>query len=209
MQAPSGFHGERALEPDDLGPDPVAAFRTWLADAEAAGVPLPNAMALATADADGRPSVRHVLLRGVDEHGFVFFTNRESRKGRQLAENAACALVFLWKELDRQVSVTGRADPVDDDTSDAYFATRPRDARIGAWASPQSAAIQDRGELDRRVAEAEARFPRDVSRPPFWGGYLVRAETIEFWQGRRHRLHDRVRFSRDGAGGWRVERLAP
>jgi pyridoxamine 5'-phosphate oxidase len=211
MRAPSGFHGERALEPGDLGPDPIAAFRTWLADAEAAGVPLPNAMALATADADGRPSVRHVLLRGVDEHGLVFFTNRESRKGRQLAENAACALVFLWKELDRQVSVTGRAEPIDDDASDAYFATRPREARIGAWASPQSASLRDRAELDRRVAEAEARFPDQVPRPPNWGGYVVRAETIEFWQGRRHRLHDRIRFTRDGGApdGWRIERLAP
>jgi pyridoxamine 5'-phosphate oxidase len=211
MQAPSGLHGDGSLEPDDLGPDPVATFRTWLADAEAGGVPLPNAMALATADADGRPSVRHVLLRGVDERGFVFFTNRESRKGRQLAANAACALVFLWKELDRQVSVTGRAEPVDDAASDAYFATRPRDARIGAWASPQSATLADRAELDRRVAEAEARFPGEVPRPPYWGGYAIRAETIEFWQGRRHRLHDRLRFTLDASApaGWTVERLAP
>jgi len=208
MQAPSGLHADGTLEAEDLGPDPIAAFRTWLADAEAAGVPLPNAMALATADADGLPSVRHVLLRGVDEHGFVFFTNRESRKGRQLAENASTALVFLWKELDRQVSVTGRAEPVDDDASDAYFATRPRDARIGAWASPQSASIRDRDELDRRVSEAEARFPGDVPRPPYWGGYVVRPETIEFWQGRRHRLHDRILYTRE-ATGWRVERLAP
>jgi pyridoxamine 5'-phosphate oxidase len=211
MQAPSGFHDEGTLEPRDLGPDPIAAFEIWLADAEAAGVPLPNAMALATADADGRPSVRHVLLRGVDEHGFVFFTNRESRKGRQLAENAEAALVFLWKELDRQVSVTGRAEPVDEEASDAYFATRPRDARIGAWASPQSATIRDRAELDRRVAEAEARYPDAVPRPPFWGGFVVRPGSIEFWQGRRHRLHDRIRFARDAAtaGGWRIERLAP
>jgi pyridoxamine 5'-phosphate oxidase len=211
MQAPSGLHDERSLEPEDLGSDPIAAFRSWLADAEAAGVPLPNAMALATAGADGHPSVRHVLLRGVDGHGFVFFTNRESRKGRQLAENAACALVFLWKELDRQVSVTGHAEPLDDAASDAYFGTRSRDARIGAWASPQSATIGDRAELDRRVAEADARFPGEVPRPPHWGGYLVRPETIEFWQGRRHRLHDRVRFGRDEAArsGWRVERLAP
>jgi pyridoxamine 5'-phosphate oxidase len=211
MQSPSGFHGERTLEPEDLGPDPIGAFRAWLADAETAGVPLPNAMALATADADGRPTVRHVLLRGVDEHGFVFFTNRESRKGRQLAENAACALVFLWKELDRQVSVTGRAEPVDDAASDAYFATRPRDARIGAWASPQSATIHDRAELDRRVAEAEVRFPDEVPRPPYWGGYVVRAQTIEFWQGQRHRLHDRIRFTRDEDvdEGWRAQRLAP
>jgi pyridoxamine 5'-phosphate oxidase len=211
MQAPSGFHADRQLEPEDLGPDPIGAFAAWLAEAEATGVPLPNAMALATADADGRPSVRHVLLRGIDEHGFVFFTNQESRKGRQLAENAHVALVFLWKELDRQVSVTGRAEPIDDGASDAYFATRPRDAQIGAWASPQSATIHGRDDLVRRVADAEARFTDVVPRPPFWGGYVVMPDTIEFWQGRRHRLHDRIRFTRDSAGarGWRVERLAP
>ncbi len=211
MQAPSGLHADRTLEPEDLGPDPIASFTAWLADAEAAGVPLPNAMALATADADGRPSVRHVLLRGIDDHGFVFFTNMESRKGRQLAENPHVALVLLWKELDRQVCVTGRAEPVDDDDSDAYFATRPRDAQIGAWASPQSATIRGRDDLDRRVADVEARFVDDVPRPPFWGGYVIRPDAIEFWQGRRNRLHDRLRFTPDPAGprGWRVERLAP
>jgi pyridoxamine 5'-phosphate oxidase len=211
MQAPTGFHADEPLDASDLGPDPIAAFASWLALAEEAGVALPNAMAVATADADGRPSVRHVLLRGLDERGFVFYTNFESRKGRQLAENPHVALVILWRETDRQLSVTGRAEPIDERTSDAYFATRPRDAQIGAWASPQSATIADRAELDARVEEVEARFPDAVPRPPFWGGYIVLPETIEFWQGRRHRLHDRLLYTRDTRqpSGWRVERLAP
>jgi pyridoxamine 5'-phosphate oxidase len=211
MQAPTGFHADRPLDASDLGPDPISAVAAWLAQAEEADVPLPNAMALATADADGRPSVRHVLLRGLDERGFVFYTNRESRKGRELAENPQAALVLLWKELDRQVNATGRAEPIDDDASDAYFATRPRDAQIGAWASPQSATIDDRGELDARVEATEARFSDVVPRPPFWGGYVIVPDTIEFWQGRRHRLHDRLRYTRDTQmpAGWRIERLAP
>jgi pyridoxamine 5'-phosphate oxidase len=210
MRAPSGFHPDRPLEADDLGTDPIEVFASWLAEAERAGVPLPNAMAVATADAAGRPSVRHVLLRGLDERGFVFYTNRRSRKGRQLAENPYAALVFLWKELDRQVNVTGRTDPTADDESDAYFDSRPRDAQLGAWASDQSTTIGDRSELDLRMREADVRFPQEVPRPPSWGGYRVRPDTIEFWQGRRHRLHDRFRYSRaDGATSWSLDRLAP
>jgi pyridoxamine 5'-phosphate oxidase len=208
MHAPTGFHEDRALEREDLLDDPIDQFRRWLDDAETAGVPLPNAMAVATADASGRPSVRHVLLRGVDERGFRFFTNRESRKGRQLAENPRAGLVFLWKELDRQVHVTGPVDPVPDEASDAYFATRPRDAQLGAWASAQSTVIESREELEALVTEVAARFPGEVPRPPHWGGYAVRPETIEFWQGRRHRLHDRFLFTAHPMG-WRVERLAP
>lgn len=208
MNAPSGFHEDRPLDRDDLLDDPIEQFRRWLGDAEAAGVALPNAMAVATADAQGRPSVRHVLLRGVDERGFQFFTNRHSRKGRQLAEDPWAGLVFLWKELDRQVSVTGPVALMDDDESDAYFASRPRDAQLGAWASPQSAVIAGREELERRVAEMSERFPDEVPRPPRWGGYIVRPETLEFWQGRRHRLHDRFLFTAERPG-WRVERLAP
>ena len=208
MHAPSGFHDDRPLEREDLLADPIEQFRTWLRDAETAGVPLPNAMAVATADARGRPSVRHVLLRGVDERGFQFFTNRRSRKGIQLAENPWAGLVFLWKELDRQVNVAGPVSEVGDAESDAYFASRPRDAQLGAWASAQSEVIAGRDVLDAGLAAAEARFPGDVPRPPHWGGYVVRAETIEFWQGRRHRLHDRFLFSAEGAS-WRVERLAP
>ena len=211
MRAPTGFHDDHPLDRADLDDDPIEQFRRWLADAEAAGTPLPNAMALATAGADGKPGVRHVLLRGVDERGLTFFTNYDSRKGRQLAENPWAALVFLWKGLDRQVHVSGRVTRVEEAESDAYFATRPREAQLGAWASPQSQALGDRGELDRRLAEVDARFPGDVPRPPFWGGFRVRPDSIEFWQGRHHRLHDRFLYSADPADptGWRVERLSP
>jgi pyridoxamine 5'-phosphate oxidase len=207
-----GSHEHPSLDRSDLLDDPVAQFLSWLADAEAAGIALPNAVALATAGADARPSVRHVLLRHADDRGFVFYTNHESRKGRQLAENPHAALVVLWRELDRQVSVTGRVDLVADDEADAYFATRPRGAQLGAWASPQSAVLDDRAELERRVAEAEERFrDTDVPRPPQWGGYRLVPDSIEFWQGRAFRLHDRFRYERDGAApsGWRIERLAP
>jgi pyridoxamine 5'-phosphate oxidase len=205
-------HEHPSLDRSDLLDDPVAQFLSWLADAEASGIALPNAMALATAGADARPSVRHVLLRAADDRGFVFYTNHESRKGRQLAENPHAALVVLWRELDRQVSVTGRVDLAADDEADAYFATRPRGAQLGAWASPQSAMLDDRAELERRVAEAEERFRgADVPRPPQWGGYRLVPDSIEFWQGRAFRLHDRFRYERDGAApsGWRIERLAP
>lgn len=208
MQAPSGFHTDRPLDRNDLLDDPIAQFRRWLGDAERASVPLPNAMAVATADARGRPSVRHVLCRGVDPRGFQFFTNRESRKGGQLAANPWAALVFLWKELDRQVHVGGPVTPVSDEESDEYFAGRPRDAQLGAWASEQSRVIDGRATLEDRIAEMAARFPGDVPRPPYWGGYLVGPDTIEFWQGRRHRLHDRFLFTAQHPG-WRVERLAP
>jgi pyridoxamine 5'-phosphate oxidase len=209
MRAPTGFHAARSLERDDLLNDPIAQFRRWFDEAADAGVPLPNAMGLATADADGRPSVRHVLLRGVDERGFTFFTNQESRKGRQLAENPHAALVFLWKELDRQVEIDGRVEPTTDEESDAYFADRPRGAQLGAWASPQSAVIAGRDELMRGVSETEARFAGgNVTRPPLWGGYRVVPARIEFWQGHEHRLHDRFVYSRSDAG-WRIDRLAP
>jgi pyridoxamine 5'-phosphate oxidase len=148
MNAPSGFHQDQPLEREDLLEDPVAQFQRWLDAAEAAGVPLPNAMAVATADVKGRPSVRHVLLRGLYERGFAFFTNYESHKGHQLAENPNVALVFLWKELDRQVTVTGTATRVSPQESDAYFASRPREAQIGAWASPQSSVLQNREDLE-------------------------------------------------------------
>lgn len=199
---------ERALHRRDLDPDPMSQFTAWLSDAEAAGVPLPNAMGLATADAEGRPSVRHVLLRGVDD-GFVFFTNYESRKARQLSENPHAALVFLWKALERQVNVTGTVARVSREESEAYFRTRPREARIGAWASPQSRELASREELDARVAEVQDRYPDEIPLPPFWGGYRLTPDSIEFWQGRVHRLHDRLRYSREGGGAWRVERLAP
>ncbi len=209
MHAPSDFHEDRPLRRRDLLDDPIEQFRRWLGDAEAAGVPLPNAMAIATADRRGRPSVRHVLLRGVDERGFQFFTNRQSRKGRELAESPWAGLVFLWKELDRQVHVTGPVSLLPDDESDEYFATRPREAQLGAWASDQSTVITGHEVLESRMIEMGERFPAEVPRPAHWGGYLVRAETIELWQGRRHRLHDRFRYTAERARSWRVERLAP
>jgi pyridoxamine 5'-phosphate oxidase len=208
MRAPTGFHEDRPLDREDLLDDPIELFRRWLADAETAGVPLPNAMAVATADQDGRPSVRHVLLRGVDQHGFEFFTNYGSRKGRELGSNPHAGLVFLWKELDRQVHVTGPVVRSSEAGSDAYFATRPRDAQLGAWASRQSEVLSGREQLEERLTEVAARFPAEVPRPPHWGGFVVAAVTVEFWQGRRHRLHDRFRYAREG-DGWRIERLSP
>jgi pyridoxamine 5'-phosphate oxidase len=209
MNAPTGFHNDRPLRREDLLDDPIEQFRRWLGDAEGAAIPLPNAMAVATADAEGRPSVRHVLLRGIDRRGFTFFTNYESRKGRQLAENPHAGLVFLWKRLDRQVNATGTAERIEPAESDAYFATRPREARLGAWASAQSSVLASREQLDEQVAETERRFAGlDVERPPHWGGFVVRPETVEFWQGRRSRLHDRFRYTRED-GTWRIERLSP
>ncbi len=193
----------------DLDPDPIAQFRRWLEGAAAAGVPMPEAMTLATATQDGRPSARHVLLRDLDERGFVFYTNFESRKGRQLAQNPHAALAFLWKEVHRQVCVTGTVEPVPREESERYFATRPREARIGTWASRQSEVIASREELDARFEEYDRRYPgEDVPLPPYWGGYRLSPVAIEFWQGREHRLHDRFRYTRR-LGGWLIERLSP
>jgi pyridoxamine 5'-phosphate oxidase len=197
------------LELERLPSDPVVLFRRWSEDAERASIPLPNAIALATASADGRPSIRHVLLRGIEDRGFVFYTNHGSRKGGELAENPRAALSIYWRELDRQISVTGDVSRVSDEESDAYFATRPRDARLGAWASRQSTELASRDELMERFAAFEAGFPGDqVPRPPFWGGYRVDPVAVEFWQGRQHRLHDRFQYERAG-DGWTIRRLSP
>jgi pyridoxamine 5'-phosphate oxidase len=189
--------------------DPLSQFLAWLDDAAAAGVPEPTAMTLATASADGVPSARMVLLKGADEAGFRFFTNYRSAKGRDLEANARAALVFHWQGLGRQVRVTGAVERLTAAESDAYFVTRPRGSRISAAASPQSEVIAAREELLALVREITDRHPDgDVPRPEWWGGYLLRHETVEFWTHRDDRLHDRVRHTREGAG-WRVEILAP
>jgi pyridoxamine 5'-phosphate oxidase len=191
----------------DLDPDPLVSLGDWLRDAEDVST-LPDAMTLATATADGRPSARIVLLRGLDERGLVFFTNRESRKGRELGQNPHAALVFHWPELGRQVRVEGTVERVGDDESLAYWETRPRPSRIAAWVSRQSHPISGRDELEELYAAAAARFGEDVPLPDFWGGYRVRPEAIEFWTHRDDRLHDRIRYERV-ADGWRRKRLAP
>lgn len=205
-EVPSAHGG--GLTEGDLGRDPIARFHAWLDEARAAGIAFPEAAALATADAGGAPAVRHVLVKQVDDGGFTFYTNLESRKGRHLAENPRAALAFLWRELDRQVCVTGAAAPIPREESAAYFATRPREARIGAWASRQSRVVSSRDELDAAYREIESRYPDDVPLPPHWGGFRLVPSTIEFWKGREHRLHDRFRFAR-GEDGWRLERLWP
>jgi pyridoxamine 5'-phosphate oxidase len=199
-----------ALRKTDLDPDPLAQLRRWLDDATAAGVPEPTAMAISTVDPDGRPSSRNVLLRGLDD-GLVFFTNYESAKAVDLAANPRCAALFSWLGLQRQVRVDGSAARLDEAASDAYFAQRPRGSQIGAWASPQSRVLADRAELEASVVAAELRFATvdAVPRPPNWGGFRITPERVEFWQGRPNRLHDRLRYRRDPAGGWVVERLAP
>jgi pyridoxamine 5'-phosphate oxidase len=200
-----------AFDERSVDPDPFLQFAAWYADAEVATDDRAAAMVIATATPDGRPSARVVLLRGVDERGFVFFTNYESRKGDELAENAQAAGLFYWRELDRQIRVEGPTTKIAPDESDAYFAQRPRGHQVGAWASPQSTPIADRAALQVGFDEAEARFADDghpVPRPEFWGGYRLAPETFEFWQNRADRLHDRVRYTRRD-DRWVIERLAP
>lgn len=193
----------------DADRDPVDLFKSWYDAAEESGILHPEAMALATADAEGRPSVRMVLLKGVDEDGFVFFTNYESRKAGELDANPRAALCFHWAVHERQVRVTGSVERVSEEESFAYFRTRGRGSRIGAWASLQSRPLDARETLEARVKEMKERFQGDdVPLPPYWGGYRIRPETIEFWQGRADRLHDRLVFERKG-DGWATRRLYP
>ena len=197
------------LDEAHVSPDPVAEFDRWFSQAQEAKVLEPNAMALATATRDGTPSVRMVLLKGFDERGFVFFTDYRSRKGAELEGNPRAALAFYWGELERQVRITGTVELTSAQESEEYFRTRPRGSRLGAWVSHQSRVIPSRDLLESRLREVEERFPTDdVPLPPHWGGYRLRPEEVEFWQGREDRLHDRIRYLRDGSG-WKVERLSP
>lgn len=188
--------------------DPLRQFQSWLEQAIQAGVPEPNAMTLATVGADGRPSTRVVLIKGLDSRGLVWFTNYESRKGRELAHNPYAALQFHWVELERVVRIEGRVEFTSAQESDEYYASRPLDSRIGAWASPQSQPISSRAVLVANAAKAAARHGLHPQRPPHWGGYRLVPDRWEFWQGRRSRLHDRVRYNLE-AGGWLRQRLAP
>ncbi|HEX5597521.1 MAG TPA: pyridoxamine 5'-phosphate oxidase [Micromonosporaceae bacterium] len=202
---------ESGLSPGDLAERWIDQFTRWLAEAVEFGVPEANAMVVATADAAGRPSSRTVLLKGYDERGLVFYTNYESRKGSEVRENPHASLLFPWFAMQRQVVVCGRVAPVDRAETEAYFARRPRGSQLGAWASPQSQVLPDRTALEERFAAAEKRFPPGtaVPPPPNWGGLRVIPETVEFWQGRASRLHDRLRYRRRDAGDWLIERLAP
>lgn len=191
----------------EADPDPFRQFTEWF-DAVFDVLAEPNVMALATAGADGAPRVRSVLLKGYDDEGFVFYTNRESAKASDILANPRVELLFTWLVHHRQVRVHGVAQPVTDAESDDYFATRPRGSQISAWASPQSSVLAGRDELEAAFDEVERRFPGDVPRPPFWGGYRVVPTAWEFWQGRRSRLHDRIRYRR-ATGGWLIDRLAP
>lgn len=199
------------LRRQDLDPDPLAQFRRWMDDAVAAGVIEPTAMSLATVGSDGLPRVRTVLLKGASEQGFVFYTNFGSRKGRQLAENPVASLLLPWLALERQVIVTGRAEKVSEHEAREYFQSRPRGSQFAAWASNQSDVLTSRAVLDAALEQVRQRFGEDesVPLPPFWGGYRVRPDLIEFWQGRADRTHDRFEYTREADGGWRIDRLSP
>ncbi|MBI3969604.1 MAG: pyridoxamine 5'-phosphate oxidase [Chloroflexi bacterium] len=198
------------LNEGDVDPDPLRQFARWFEAARVATKADPHTATVATATKDGRPSARLVLVRGVDERGFVFYSNYESRKARELAENPRAALVFYWAELSRQVRVTGTVAKVSHDESERYFLSRPRDSRLGAWSSRQSQVIASREHLDAQFAELAATYEgREIPLPSYWGGYRVTPEEIEFWQSRPNRLHDRLLYTRESSGGWTIRRLSP
>lgn len=200
---------ERELNERELAPDPFAQFKIWYDEAVATQVIEPNAMTLATAAADGSPSARTVLLKGFDAEGFLFFTNYESQKGRELAANPHAALVFYWGAFERQVRLTGATTQTSRAESEKYFRSRPVGAQLGAWASAQSEVIENRAVLEKRLTELTAQYAnKEIPMPPYWGGYRLMPSTFEFWQGRLNRLHDRFRYTRHEAS-WRIERLAP
>lgn len=204
------YDRDKLLE-NQVAADPFQQFTYWFKEAEEASIPEPNAMILATSTTDGRPSARVVLLKGVEEQGFVFYTNYESRKGRDMAENPHVALVFNWLALHRQIRIEGLIEKVLPETSTAYFQSRPKGSQIGAWASPQSQFITSREILRENVQQLEAKYEQEnvLPRPPHWGGYRVRPYCVEFWQGRTSRLHDRLLYSLESGGQWKIERLAP
>ena len=202
-------YGLAGLLEKDLAKNPFRQFEKWFAEAEAAKIPEPNAMTLATTSRDGRPSARTVLLKAVDGRGFVFYTNYESRKGRELADNAQAALLFPWITMERQVVVEGPVARVTREEAEVYFHSRPRASQLAAWASPQSTPIAGRAVLEESYRVVEKKYEgREVPLPPQWGGYRLSPVTVEFWQGRRSRLHDRLRYRREEGGDWVVERLA-
>ena len=196
------------LDRGDLPSDPIAAFQRWFAEAERAKVAEPTAMTLATVGSDGTPSARIVLLKGLDGGGFTFYTDFRSRKGHDLDAHPRACLLFFWPELERQVRIIGEVTLVAESEAEAYFKSRPLGSRIGAWASQQSSVIPDRGWLDSRIAEAQAKFGEDPPLPPHWGGFRLAPDELEFWQGRESRLHDRLRYGKDETG-WTIERLSP
>lgn len=200
---------QQTLNEADVSTDPIGQFGKWWKDALSSDIEEVNAMTLATANAAGRPSARIVLLKGFDENGFIFFTNYGSHKGNDIADNPFASLVFFWKELERQVRVTGRIEKISAAESDAYFISRPVGSQIGAWASPQSQVIADREVIANKVDELEKRFTNQaIVRPEHWGGYVVKPDSVEFWQGRPSRLHDRIQYTLQGAS-WKIQRLAP